>query len=107
MNIGLINVFMRTKVLLSDESKWTKSVMARDIQGVSTLTDDPNAVCWSLTGAIHICGKNTMQRYYAFMHLFSITMMDLPKFNDNSDYDDVIGLLDKAIAKLRGENQND
>ncbi len=38
--------------LLSDESKWTKGVTARDKDGNICNSKDPNAVCWCLFGAV-------------------------------------------------------
>jgi hypothetical protein len=47
---------MKVRELLSDESKWTKGYVARDIQGYPVLNfRDGRACSWCLVGAIRYC----------------------------------------------------
>lgn len=46
---------MKLHELLTDESKWTQHVLARDIEGVPTPCMGEYAVCWCLYGAIRVC----------------------------------------------------
>ena len=46
---------MKVKELLSDESKWTKGVLAKDSYGCDCPPTDPDASCFCLLGAIDKC----------------------------------------------------
>jgi len=46
---------MKIRELLSDESKWTKGVVARDKLGIALGPRNEKAVCWCLLGAAVRC----------------------------------------------------
>ena len=47
---------MKVRDLLTDETRWTKGVSARNALGQGGVCyDDPSATSWCLAGAIHKC----------------------------------------------------
>lgn len=56
---------MTVQALLSDPSKWTRRIVARDAQGDGVEPDDQAAVCWCLSGALERCYKARPAAEYA------------------------------------------
>jgi hypothetical protein len=83
---------------------WTKGDNARDQDGARVDPQDPRATCWCLIGAI------AMQGHYSSVASYEIRQTlvkdgrcdSIAAFNDDPDttHDDVLGLLDKTIARL-------
>lgn len=48
---------MKVYELLSEESKWTKRALARDIKGIEVDVNSVEAVSWCLIGALRKCYK--------------------------------------------------
>lgn len=98
-------MFEEIKNLLSDETKWTRGVLARDEEGNSVNPSHPKACQWCLMGAIRktkagptavqslvdILGREQHRQY-----LISDAEV-LSHFNDSSHYHEVIELLSAAI----------
>lgn len=95
---------MKVKKLLSDKSKWTQCVYARKADGKATTSFDPAATCWCLAGAINVCYMPE-RRYPIFLklteaidHLHKMgktKFIDIPGFNDNSTYEEVMELVNE------------
>jgi hypothetical protein len=98
----------KTKALLSSPDKWTKGAMAHDANRNSVGWGHPDAVCWCLSGALaHVCG-GINERWSKGLWALSNAIrpadaagVSIAIWNDNigRTYDDVINILDKAIAK--------
>lgn len=58
---------MKVRDLLTDESKWTKSLYARDRDGFATDCDSLTATCWCLDGAMQRCYGLTQDYNLAFV----------------------------------------
>ncbi len=52
---------MKVSELLTDESKWCKRTMAKDISGYGVPFDSAYAVCWCLLGAAAACGYTSAE----------------------------------------------
>lgn len=76
---------MKVKELLSDENKWTKGAMARDIQGTACIYSSLFACCWCLHGAIDYCYPNKNERSSIFILVKRNLrgFRDIVSFNDN------------------------
>lgn len=120
---NFINQVSAVKALLSDESKWTKGYTARDANGKGTFADDPNAVCWCLTGAIDKTKTNTGSIDFIVEHVLTDFMpvfiehhyqrpsfgrIAVWEFNDleRTSYLDVIAFLDFCIKYVNKYNSS-
>ncbi|MDH7796408.1 MULTISPECIES: hypothetical protein [unclassified Beijerinckia] len=90
--------------LLDTPDRWTKNFNARDALGRQALPDDDNATCWCLNGAmIKITDARYTRRYDALDSALNAAVpgrTGFITFNDNGStrHDDVLNLLDQAIA---------
>jgi len=76
--------------LLNQVTKWTDHGYAQDNEGKECSPDDPQAVCWSLAGALDYCNIRSKKPIYdAMQGLFS----NLDDLNRTLGYFDVIALL--------------
>ena len=86
---------MKVRELLSDESKWTQGVSARDSKGESVGVFDLTATCWCLIGALAYC--------YSFdgeLDILRVTYKELNgqsigDWNDSHSFTDVKTLIEK------------
>ena len=90
---------MKAWELLSDESKWTKEVAARDVNGQPTFSGGDEAVCWCALGAIIHCYACGMRNEYA--KALSVAeskfgVKSLSHVNDIMGYDAVLAVLKEA-----------
>lgn len=79
---------MKIQELLSDESKWTKGEMARNIDGDQVGYDNPTAVCWCLLGAINKCypyekRETIRQKIFNFINDSLLCEKGITGFNDS------------------------
>jgi hypothetical protein len=98
-----LEVLVRARERLSRPENWIKGDYAKDLGGNSVCSDSYSAVCWCILGAI---GDDTLEGNEEVIHHTLKTLQALtpaysvPDFNDdpNTTYEDVIRVLDKAIA---------
>jgi hypothetical protein len=83
---------MKIHELLSDETKWTQNVHARDKDGHPLWSSHPQAVCWCLMGAVDKCypGTNRVGEL-----IVSKIKMPIDEWNDllERTYEDVYSLV--------------
>lgn len=118
-----------TKHLILDPENWTQSSNARNAEGLVVCVSSPSVARMSLIGALHQgmlafeMSDSDKQRYYdAFTFLASTIRLyggsqeildgiksgaldhylTVSRFNDISSHPEVIAILDKALARLRG-----
>lgn len=92
------DVLIQVWELLSDESRWTKTKMARDAAMLVVPYDDPSAVCWCLVGALRKTSTNGTNFFGAWQKLEDMCG-HIADFNDSHTHAEVIALLDRAIAE--------
>jgi len=93
---------MKVSELLSDRSKWTQEVCARDKHGDPIDFHDPLACKWCLLGAVYRCysieggqgavlGKlqSTINKHYR-------GRLSIPSINDNFGYEVVMEIVREA-----------
>lgn len=89
---------MKVKELLISEDAWTTQHLARDVNGESTFSNDSDAVCWCLVGAICKCyGTNECKRVKIVIKVENYLNMPIHQWNDKSErtFDDVKNLIMK------------
>lgn len=85
---------------------WTQEAMARDIRGQGCSPDDPRAVRWCLSGALHksrVPQEDIMRLCKA---IYALTGGHSPiYFNDlwASDQSDIVAVLERATKKEPGQ----
>jgi hypothetical protein len=99
--------YIDTKTVLSSTDRWTKGAYARTATGEACqIVTDSHASCFCLQGALYIAsGRYSSSRleHLAGKKLGPTQYMNpIASFNDmdTTSYEDVIGLLDEAIAEL-------
>jgi hypothetical protein len=95
-----LEVLVRARERLSRPENWIKGGYAKDLGGNSVCSDSYSAVCWCIFGAI---GEDTFEGNEEVIHHTLKTLTpaySVLDFNDdpNTTYEDVIRVLDKAIA---------
>ncbi len=73
---------MKVRDLLTDESKWTQHLYARDANGVTTDLSGPYATCWCLVGALERCYGMTPEFSLAYTRLARRTVNGVTEWND-------------------------
>lgn len=87
---------MKVKELLISEDVWTTQHLARNINGESTYSQDIDAVCWCLLGAIGNCYMlNEHKRKQVINKVESHLKMGIAEWNDKPErtFDDVRNLV--------------
>jgi len=90
---------MKVKELLSDKSKWTQGVYARNKDGESVLSCDPQATCYCLSGALARCyvgGSATFWIMYRRIEALLAPNQTIPRFNDKATFEEVKALVEMA-----------
>lgn len=102
--------------LLTDPARWTQGKFARTAEGDSCYASDPEACQWCLEGAIKKVAKGrpyglevrTRNRLQILVQPYNgLHYNGLHYFNDRNLHEDVLALLDSAIAKLSGDEDQD
>jgi len=74
---------MTVAELLSDESKWTNGMFARDARGRSMNPRDAEASCWCLIGAVLRCYGTNVNRCIASLNRLKESIgPDVEAWND-------------------------
>ena len=102
----LLDNLKKIRELLSDESRWTRLVYARDANGARVNEHSPLACSWCLLGAVSaVC-------YHAYTHndndcmtvLFHLERMldkkSIAVYNDSdtTKHSDILDLIDRTMA---------
>ena len=98
---------MKVKELLADESKWTRSVLARNRGGYACSPTDPTATCFCLLGAIDRCYPDLAKSDLAIIKLQRaiakhteatiVVPMTVGTFNDyHASFEDIKKVLELA-----------
>ena len=88
--------------LIEDPKRWTQGADARMADMESCDADDPEAVCWCMTGAlIKIMQRDAIPRsvIYALRDLAD----DIADFNDSHTHDEVLRAMREAAESLEKE----
>ena len=115
--MNTLEVLRGMRELLSDPARWTKQVHARDANGREVPPKHSEAVCWCLDGAmLKVSGHEgfgmvgeAAEQYFAAQRIVRSIARDnglmrgdmaYSDWNDLKDtqHEDVLGLLDRAIA---------
>ncbi len=103
-----LEVLESAKHTLSERSRWTRGMNAREKDGFAEAPLSSNAVCFCLNGAIiRACDGVSVQYYKAMEYLRkaigSEDMDCVVLFNDASQrtHEEVLAVLDKAILLAR------
>lgn len=93
-------VLESVKTLLSAPAKWSKNLRAVTKEGNPESPRSPNAVAWSLVGAIYKVGEpRTHELDGAIDTLYSVVQGSIGVFESNASHADLMVVLDRAIAK--------
>ncbi len=94
---------MLVKDLLNSPNRWTKGVYARDCDGNGIASNNRNAVCWCLAGAINYCyefeSKKTKTKVAeaikgcSLLDHFGIEEI-IVQYNDSHEFEDIRKLLE-------------
>ena len=98
---------MKVKELLSDESKWTKGVLAKTSSGSDCSPTDPKATCFCILGAIDHCYANNpiaadlaitkVKKAIAIVGYNILVPMTISTFNDHhATFEDIKKVLEIA-----------
>lgn len=99
MSDPVFNALKRARELISDRSKWTQGVMARDADGKPVLPEDSSAACWCATGALRAVAPTSEVRLAALARLAVSSRVDDPAtVNDRLGYTATLKMFDDAIA---------
>ena len=94
MTDAVFNALKRARELISDRSKWTQGVMARDADGNPVLPEDSSATCWCATGALRAVAPTREVCIAARARLAE----DPAAVNDRIGYTATLKMFDEAIA---------
>jgi hypothetical protein len=91
-------VICSVRLLLTDESNWTRFAGAKDAEGRITSTLSPTAVRWCIMGAVFkICGEDS-KLVSPTIELLKKRSPKLTALNDYQGHAAVLKLLDDVIA---------
>lgn len=106
----LIDRLVRIRDLLHVESRWTKGWFARDAEGNDVSTNNPNAVCFCLSGAVTKTspdGKTEVVETFLNSQLSSLDGLTIPDFNDDSDHADVLAFLERCLSAANSMSEEE
>jgi len=87
---------VKVQELLISEDNWTRHVLARNLENEPTFSNDSDAVCWCLVGAIAKCyGSNEPKRIKVINKVERSVKIGIAKWNGNRDrtFEDVKNLV--------------
>jgi hypothetical protein len=93
------------RALLSDPERWTTGTLAQREDGLPVDPWSPSACCWCLVGALQCVarrgGAPYSDEYAAAYRALNrlLDQSDAVDFNDTAEHEDVLALLDRAIAE--------
>lgn len=102
-------VLERARDLLGDRQRWTQNGLAVDRQGHPCDPLGQEAYSYSLGGALHYAGNFDpdwlteewfQETALAMATLQTLAGSTLEDYNDTHTYEEVLGLLDRAIKQL-------
>ena len=98
-----LEVLIAAKALLSDPTKWTQGVFARNSDGDEVDPDDSTAVCWCATGAVRKIAGDDVDHILDRLKnsIPSRFVATIPFVNDGPGYDAVMEMYDIAIAAAK------
>lgn len=89
---------MKMLELLSDPTKWIQGAFARDADGVNVSSQNKEAVCWCLQGALIRCYVGSLEYSVVKNKIIKeLVLVDFARWNDDPSrtYQDVQTLLQK------------
>ena len=97
--------------LLADPARWTQGKFARTAEGDPCYSRSPRACRWCLEGAISKIAKGQPfwleDKIRNRLQILVQPYNGLHYFNDMNHHEDVLALLDSAIVKLSGDEDQD
>lgn len=93
-----VQILEEARELLSDESRWTKGVIARKANGSPTIVRDKKATCFCSIGAIYKVSNN-LHIVHTTELLHKVVGDSISYFNDAPErkHSEVLEAFDKAI----------
>jgi hypothetical protein len=85
------------------DTGWTQNAMARDATGKEVDREDPSAVSFCLLGGLRMVGGESTAGIRECLSKVLPPTFGLVSFNDNSTKNEVLALIDKAIAYAEGQ----
>ncbi len=111
--MNAIKVLTKARELLAVPERWTKRAEARNTKRREVYWSSEDAVCWCLAGAISKISPSMRDAWRAEDALDAVAppaprSSERPyiAFNDrrSTTHADILALLDRAIAKARGDS---
>lgn len=98
----MLDALNRVDALLSDESKWTKDVVARDAYGQSVEAEHPDATCWCFYGALLKVGLDCTLAHSVWHYCGPSEFVTIGRWNDSpqTTFADVKKLIADTRARL-------
>jgi hypothetical protein len=99
--MSILDVLIKAKALIKDQSHWTLNAFARNAKGGRTDSSDKNAICFCAMGACYrvsdpiVAEKTITELNKSAMALFSAT---IEAVNDSLGHAAVIRVFNHAIA---------
>ena len=85
---------MKAYELLSDESKWTKCGIARDMYGNVCPARSTEAICWCAVGAVEKC-YDDKEYSINIGRLYMESDGNIGRWNDSTTFEEVKAMLTK------------
>lgn len=97
--VAMLTALMKARALISDKSKWTQNVSARDKNGHYVRAYSEDAVCFCAGGAIERVAGNEMAA--KCLEFFRKNGKALTSINDDNSHEDVLAAFDGAINYIK------
>jgi hypothetical protein len=102
-------LYKGAREILNSRDKWTVGQLARDMCGIGVSPHSDKAVCFCLDGALSLANGRVVNRkkiptllaiVRSKFATFSKSSVTIARFNDTHTYEDVIEIIDEAIATV-------
>lgn len=100
---AVVGALKEARSLISEKKHWTRGASAKNASGQKTWSDDPEAVCWCMLGAIVkvATGLDCAVEVGALNALRIVCHSGIPQFNDDpaTTHEMVLHKFDLAIVE--------
>ena len=109
-SLSVYETLKMVREFLSDETRWTRGLFARNANGEMAFINDEEACQWCLVGAItKVCSgtfnaTNVILRAQRYLHLQLDSEYDsLGGFNDQVEHKNILEFLDRTIETMESD----